>query len=129
LTHTIEEEITLKMKDWGTAETGISCILQMDVDVTADKTLKEQKNPSLKFMMVTDIIDHYMKQPVWLELFGPYTKCHKANHGFFQILKVSYTSGVTASFVMVKGNDNTNVYKFCDVEDLEKSVKILVSKA
>lgn len=124
----IEEEITLKLQRWGIDEVGISCILQMDVDGNNDEPHSENSNPSLKFMIVTDRVNAYMSQSDWLELFGPYTKCHKANHGFFQIIKTTYASGVTMSFVMIEGNDKKDVYTFCEIEDLEKSVKILVCK-
>jgi len=79
-------------------------------------------------MLVTDKVDAYTNKPVWLEHFGSYSKCHKADHGFFQILKASYDCGVTVSFIIINANDKGDIYTFCEVEDLEKSVKILVKK-
>jgi len=46
-----------------------------------------------------------MKEAVWLELFGHYTKWHKANRGFFQMVKATYESGITINFVMIAGED------------------------
>ena len=71
---TIEDEFVLKIYDWGVVEDG-----------TMDETSQKSYTSSLKFMIVTDKVEHYMKQPMWLELFGPYSKCHKANHGFFKL--------------------------------------------
>lgn len=124
----IEQELILKIQDWGVDEVGISCILQMDVDGSVGELPKAHNQRSLKFMIVSDSVEQYADKPIWLDLFGPYTKCHKANHGFFQIIKATYESGVTMSFVMIKGDEKNDVYKFCDIEELEKSVRILVSK-
>lgn len=124
----IEEELILKMQNWGVAETSISCILQMDIETGFVETASKNTKHSLKYMIVTDTIEKYMKEPDWLEMFGGYTKCHKADHGLFQIIKVNYTTGITMSFVIIEGSDKNEAYKFCDIEDLENNVRILVCK-
>lgn len=83
---------------------------------------------SLKLLIVAKRIRDFLEQPTWLENFGAYTKCHKANHGFFQILKVSYECGVSVNFVMVEGNGKETTYNFAHTEDLENNLNILVDK-
>lgn|GEM_PF-2972310 len=129
MTHSTEEDLVRHLKHWGSTAHGISCILQMDVDSVPKPTSRNTEfGKSLKFMVVTDTVEAYMHKPVWLETFGSYTKCHKANHGFFQILKVSYTCGITISFVLIKANEKKDIYTFCEMEDMESSVRILVKK-
>jgi hypothetical protein len=122
----IEEELALKLRQWGAEQAGISCILQMDIDY--DETSVSTRNRYLKFMIVTQSAEQLMSEAVWLENFGCYSKCHKANHGFFQIIKATYESGITINFVLIEGEDKNDAYKFCEIEDLEKSVKILLCK-
>lgn len=50
---------------------------KMDVGATANKRLDDRKHSSLKFMMITNTIEYYRNQPVWLALFRPYTKYYK----------------------------------------------------
>jgi hypothetical protein len=126
--NTVAEKLLVKIQKWGYEAIGISCILQMDVDTIAENDTNGTPTKSLKIMLVTDMVDAYMQQPVWLEQFGSYSKCHKADHGFFQILKASYDCGVTISFIIINANDKRDIYTFCEVEDLEKSVSILVRK-
>ena len=37
-------------------------------------------------------------------------------------------NGVTMSFVIIQGNHKNDAYKFCEIEDLENNVKIIVCK-
>ncbi len=124
----VAEKLLIKIQKWGSEATGISYILQMDVDTIAENDTNGIPTKSLKIMLVTDMVDAYVRQPVWLEQFGSYSKCHKADHGFFQILKASYDCGVTISFIIINTNDKGDIYTFWEVEDLEKSVSILVRK-
>jgi hypothetical protein len=117
---TKEEELVLAVQKWGVNASSISCILQMDLDTS--------KDGSLKFMIVTDFVSDYIDKPAWLEIFGSYTKCHKGNHDLFHVLKVSYSCGVTVSFVLVDAQEKKNIYTFCEMEDLESNVRMLVKK-
>lgn len=116
--HTTAENLVLEVQRWGAAISWISCVLQMDLD-----TAKEH---ILKFMIVTDTLDNYFKNPLWLDEFGTYTKCHKASHGFFYVLKVSYTGGVRMSFVLVETKDKKDLYTFSEMDDLDTNVQMLV---
>ncbi|WP_281541723.1 hypothetical protein [Maribacter aestuarii] len=118
------DQLIAKVKKWGSDQPAISYILQMDTD----SDLQTDRSNSLKLLIVAQRIKDFLEQPAWLEDFGAYTKCHKANHGFFQILKVSYTCGVNVNFVMVEGNGKETAYNFGDADDLENNLNILVNK-
>lgn len=128
MTKCVAEELVVKVQDWGANEVGVSCILQMDVDADASEIMMKNRNHALKFMIVSPTVDKYTTQLGWLKLFGTYTKYHNANHGFFQIIKATYESGITMNFVLIEGNEQNDAYKFYEIEELEKSVKILICK-
>lgn len=117
---TTAEILVSEVQQWGQAALGVSYILQMDFDMSNER--------DLKFMIVTNALDDYIKRPLWLAEFGSYTKCHKASHGLFNVLKVCYTSGVTISFVLVEDTEKKDVYSFGKTEELEENVRMLVQK-
>lgn len=117
---TTAEILVSEVQQWGQAALGVSYILQMDFDMSNER--------DLKFMIVTNALDDYIKRPLWLAEFGSYTKCHKASHGLFHVLKVCYTSGVTISFVLVEDTEKKDVYSFGKTEELEENVRMLVQK-
>lgn len=128
MTDSLENELIEKLQKWGNTETGISCILQMDIDSDIGDTTVKVSTGYLKFMIVTDTIETYMHQTEWLKMFGEYTKCHIANHGLFRIVKTNYTNGIKLNFVMIEGGANNEAYKFYGVEELENNMRLLVNK-
>lgn len=80
---TTEETLVQQVQQWGQTEPQIFYILQMDMDIQNDSTLK--------FMVVVETVEDFIRKPDWVVEFGGYTKCHKASHGFFHVLKITYT--------------------------------------